>query len=144
MTQFQHERDPVVDSMPADWTSEQKTLANDAMKTLHKHYWGWAWAIEFTDIVGESNQCAMIIRLTDVPTDMVYIVQLADLTKEGAVMRAGGEFLEALGLSRTKGRWDEVRGLKKTPGGLVIPAYAAIPENNPGYETAKAAESTLR
>lgn len=144
MTQFQHERDPVVDSMPVDWTSEQKTIANEAMKTLKKCYPGWQWAIEFTDIVGESNQCAMIIRLTDVPTDMVYIVQLADLTKEGAVMRAGGEFLEALGLSRTKGRWDEVRGLKKTPGGLVIPAYAAIPENNPGYETAKAAESTLR
>lgn len=139
----QHHKDPVVESMPTDWTTEQKSISKDAMATLRLHYPGWQWSLEWTEIVGDSKLSVLIIRLSDVPTDVVYLVQVADLTKEGAVMRAGGEYLEALGLSRTKGRWDEVHGLKRTPAGLIVPAHAAVPETNPGYAKIKQESTAL-
>ncbi len=136
--QLQHEKDPVVDSMPKDWLPEQQQIAKEAVTVLLRHYPGWVWQIEWTAIVGKGSS-AMIIRLGDVPTNITYIIQYEDIDRDQlkVVMRAGGEFLEALGLSRTKNRHDEVRGLKTTPAGLIVPDYAAMPETNPGYEKVK-------
>ena len=141
---MQNAKNPVVDNIPDGWLPEQQALAREAATLLIRHYPGYAWGIEWTKIVGKDTNSAMILRLTDVPTDVCYIIQLADLRNEGTVMRAGGEFLEALGLPRTKWRHEEVRGLKRTPAGLIVPSHAAIPENNPGYEKVKAAEATVR
>jgi hypothetical protein len=140
MKNFQHEKDPVVESMPADWDSEQQKIAKDAIAILLRCYPGYAWGLEFSPQVGLA-QASLIIRLTDVPTDVVYIVNYKDMDFPDLkiIMRAGGEFLEALGLSRSRNRHDEVRGLKTTPSGLVIPAHAAMPSTNqPGYDKLKA------
>ena len=131
---FQHTRDPVVDSMPTDWLPEQKAIANEAMAVLTRHYPGWKWGLEWTETVG-GVLGALIIRLQDVPTDVVYLVKYLDMDRDkmSCIMRAGGEFLEALGLSRTRHRQDEIHGIKRTPAGLIIPDSAAMPEINPGY-----------
>ncbi len=135
----QHEKDPVVDSLPKEWLSEQKAIAVEAMAVLKRHYPGWAWGIEWTDIVGKEVMSALIVRITDVPTDAVYIIQHKDIDRDRleCVMRAGGQLLEALGLSRTKYRHDEVHGLARTASGLIVPDHAAVPANNPGYEKFK-------
>jgi hypothetical protein len=139
MKDFQHEKDPVVESMPKDWDSEQQKIAKQAIVILLRHYPGYAWSLEFAPAVG-NEQASLIIRISDVPTDVVYLVNYKDMDFPDLkiIMRAGGEFLEALGLSRSKNRHDEVRGLKTTPSGLVIPAHAAMPEKNSGYAKLKA------
>jgi hypothetical protein len=131
-------KDPVVETMPSGWVGEQQVIAKEAMAMLKKHYPGWQWALEWTETVG-GELGALIIRLSDVPTDVVYMVNYKDMDRDNmyCIMRAGGEFLEALNLSRSKGRWDEVRGLKTTAAGLIVPDYAAMPENNPGYAKIK-------
>jgi len=132
-------KDPMTESMPAEWDSEQQKIAKDAIAILLRCYPGWAWSLEFTHAVGD-EQASLIIRISDVPTDVVYLVNYKnmDFPELKCIMRAGGEFLEALGLSRGKNRHDEVRGLKTTPSGLVIPAHAAMPEKNSGYTKLKA------
>lgn len=139
------EKDPITESMPSDWLPEQKIIAKDAMAKLRLHYPSYKWGIEWRPNVGEAMG-PMIVRLCDVPTETVYVVKYEDIDRDRmhCVVVAGGMMLEAHGLSRTRGRGDEVRGLKRTPGGLIIPAYAAVPETNPGYEKIKAQTETLR
>ena len=132
--------DPVTENRPKDWLSEQQLIASDALAKLTKHYPGWKWGIEFVAINGKSdNLGAMMLRLLDVPTDLCHMIQYKDIDRDNlrCVIRAGGAFLEALGLSRSKWKYEEIRGLKKTAAGLIIPDYAAFPEGNPGYEKAK-------
>jgi hypothetical protein len=138
LSKVQHEKDPVVESMPKDWLPEQKIIANEAMAILKRHYPGWQWGLEWTETVN-GVLGALIIRLQDVPTDVVYLVKYTDMDRDRmfCIMRAGGEFLEALGLSRTRNRHDEVHGLKRTPAGLIVPDSAAMPEINPGYSKVK-------
>lgn len=138
LSKIQHEKDPVVESMPKDWLPEQQSIAKQAMDILNRHYKGWKWGLEWTETVN-GILGALIIRLQDVPTDVVYLVKYTDMDRDRmfCIMRAGGEFLEALGLSRTRNRHDEVHGLKRTPAGLIVPDSAAMPEINPGYSKVK-------
>lgn len=133
-------KDPITESMPSDWTNEQKIIAKEAMAVLTKHYPGWVWQIEWSANVG--NQLGvMIIRLGDVPTGVVYTVNPRTLDRSSThwAVHAGGEFLEALGLPRAKNRndHDEVRGLARTPSGLIVPYADAVPSTNPGYAKIK-------
>lgn len=138
----QNIEDPVTKSMPTDWSPEKQIIAKDAMAVLTRHYSGWVWGIEFQDEPATGAIAALIIRIRDIPTETVYIIHYKDIDRDRmlCVMRAGGELLEAHGLSRTKGKQDEVNGLKRTPSGLLIPNSAAYPEMNPGYEKAKKRE----
>ena len=153
-------RDPVIESMPAAWTSEQKQIAKDAMLTLTKHYPGWKWGIEYTpnsparevvDHFGirtfrKAEMGSLVIRLLDVATEVVYVVNYRDIDKDRmhVIVKAGGEFLEALGLSRTKWRQDEVTGLPKTKGGIIVPYLDALPDNNPGRDRVKKMSRLVR
>lgn len=139
------EKDPITESMPKEWLPEQKIIAKDAMAVLRRHYPSFVWGIEWQEPVGGAMG-PMIIRIRDVPTDIVYVLKYEDIDRDRmhCIVLAGGTMLEALNLSRTKGRGDEVRGLKRTAAGLIIPEYAAIPETNPGYEKVKALTDTLR
>ena len=148
---FQHKEDPVVATMPKAWTSEQQQIASDAMRTLKKHYPGWLWQLEFTDpqqatINKPAEMGSLIIRLGDVQTEVVYVVNYRDLDKDRMriIVKAGGEFLEALGLSRTKWRHDEVTGLPKTAGGIIVPDLNALPEGNPGRDRVKALSKLIK
>jgi hypothetical protein len=139
------EKDPITESMPKDWLPEQKLIAKDAMAVLRRHYPSYVWGIEWQEPVG-GVMGPLIIRIRDVPTDVVYMIDYKDIDRDRmhCVVVAGGMLLESHGLSRTKGRGDEVRGLKRTAAGLIIPDYAAIPETNPGYVKVKALTDTLR
>ena len=145
MTDLQHPKDPVTESMPSDWTNEQKMIAKEAMAILLKHYPGWAWQIEWGANVGEQLG-GLIIRMGDLPTDVVYHIHPKDIDRDRmrCIIRAGGEMLEAFGLSRTKYRHDEVHGLARTPAGLLVPYADAVPLNNPGYERIKQQNDMLR
>ena len=138
MSDFINPKDPVVEKTPEAWTSEQEMLAKDSLVVLKRHYKDYKWGIEFSENV--NNQLGvMIIRLLDVPTDTCYVINPKDIDRDRltVVMRAGGEMLEALGLRVGSARGDDVRGLKRTPAGLIVPDYAAVPETNPGYERIK-------
>jgi hypothetical protein len=127
--------DPVVKNLPDEWSSEKQTIAKEAMVKLVRAYPGWQWQIEFNDEPTSDKIAAMIIRLGDLMTDVVYLIGYKDIDmpEMHCALVAGGMMLEAHGLSRTKGRHDEVHGLKQTPSGFIVPDYAALPENNPGY-----------
>lgn len=138
MAELINPKDPVVERTPAAWTSEQELIAKDALVVLKRHYKNYKWGIEFSENVG--NQLGvMIIRLLDVPTDVCYVINPKDVDRDrmSIVMRAGGEMLEALGLRVGAARGDDVRGLKRTPAGLIVPDHAAVPESNPGYAKIK-------
>lgn len=138
MAEFVNAKDPVVERTPEAWTSEQELIAKDALTLLVRHYPGYKWGVEFSENVG--NQLGvMIIRMLDIPTDVVYLINPKDIDRDNmrCVMRAGGEMLEALGLRVGRAKGDDVRGLKRTPAGLIIPDHAAVPETNPGYEKIK-------
>jgi hypothetical protein len=134
--------DPVTQTLPSEWSAEKQIIAKDAMAVLVRSYPGYLWGIEYQDEPDTGAIAALIIRIRDIPTDIVYVVHYKDIDRDRmlCVMRAGGTLLEAHGLSRTKGRQDEVNGLKRTPSGLLVPASAAIPENNPGFDKFKKRE----
>lgn len=139
MAEFVNKKDPVVNWTPEAWNSEQEMLAKDAAVMLQRHYPGYRWGVEFSENVG--NQLGvMIIRLLDIPTDVCYVINPKDIDRDNMriIMRAGGEMLEALGLRVGKAKGDDVRGLKRTPAGLIVPDHAAVPETNPGYGKIKA------
>jgi len=137
--------DPVTESMPKDWTPEQRIIAEDAMAVLQKHYPGWLWGIEYGETIN-GVMGSIIVRLQDVPTEVVYLISPKDIDRDKmhCVVVAGGMLLEAHGLSRTKGRHDEVHGLKTTATGLIVPDFDAVPTVNPGYAQIKKAFNRLR
>ena len=140
MNEINEIADPIDENLPKDWLPEQKSLASDAMRVLHKHYPGWKWGIEWTEIVGKPTGLgAMLIKILNMPTDLTFIFQYEDIDRDNmrSVMRAGGQFLEALGVSRAKNRHDEIQGMARSPGGLIIPFHEAIPDNNPGKNKIK-------
>ena len=139
--------DPVKeDNLPAEWNSEKVVIAKDAMWVLLKNYGGWRWGIEFNDDPATGGLDSMIIRLLDVPTETVYYIRAQDIDRDRmhCVVIAGGMLLEAHGLSRTRNRHDEVRGLKRTPAGLIVPDPNAVIETNPGYSKIKSQSALLR
>lgn len=129
----------VTETAPVDWTATQEILAKDALAVLTRHYFGVRWGVEFTQTLnGEIG--SMVIRMLDMPSRVVYVVNQKDIDRDRmrCVIKAGGELLEAHGLSRDRFRKDRgFRGLKQTRSGLIVPDYAAVPEQNPGYETIK-------
>lgn len=139
-------QDPLTESMPSEWSNEKKIIAKDAMRVLQQHYPKWKWGIEFNDDPATGGLDSMVVRLTDILTETAYFIRAIDIDRDRmhCVMVAGGMLLEAHGLSRTKNRHDEVRGLKTTPAGLLVPDHAAMPETNPGYAKIKQQNSTLR
>lgn len=139
MAEFINPKDPVVERTPQAWTSEQELIAKDALVILKRHYPGYKWGIEFSENVGNMLG-VMIIRMLDIPTYVCYIINPKDIDRDrmSVVMRAGGEMLEALGLRVGRAKGDDVRGLKRTPAGLIVPDHAAVPEINPGYAKIKA------
>lgn len=139
--------DPVTeDNSPVDWSAEKRILAKDAMQVLLRHYSGWRWGIEFNDCPQTGGLDSMVVRILDIMTETAYYIRAQDIDRDRmhCVMIAGGMLLEAHGLSRSKNRHDEVRGLKTTPAGLLVPDHAAMPETNPGYAKIKQQNSTLR
>lgn len=138
MAEIQHPKDHVVDEIPENWTTEQELIAKEAAAVLYRHYPGYSWGCEWSECVGNAMGM-LIIRLLDIPTETVYVIAYKDIDRDRmkCVMRAGGLMLEAHGLSVGGARGDEVRGLKKTPAGLIVPAHAAMPDTNPGYDKIK-------
>lgn len=139
MAEFINPKDPIVERTPESWTSEQELIAKDALTVLKRHYADYKWGIEFSENVG--NQLGvMILRLLDIPTDVCYVINPKDIDRDRmlCVMRAGGEMLEALGLRVGRAKGDDVRGLKRTAAGLIVPDYDAVPTTNPGYDKIKA------
>ena len=139
--------DPVrEDNLPIEWSAEKCVIAKDAMRTLQKHYPNWRWGIEFNDDPQTGGIDSMIIRILDVPTETVYYIRSGDIDRDRmhCVVIGGGMLLEAHGLSRSRNRHDEVRGLKTTPAGLVVPDVNAVIETNPGYAKIKAQSALLR
>lgn len=135
-----NKKDPIVERTPEQWNSEQEILAKEALRVLYRDYAGYKWGVEFSANVG--NQLgAMIIRILDIPTDLCYVINPKDIDidRMTIIRKAGGEFLEALGLPARHAKFgaDSVRGLKTTPAGIIIADAAAIPDNNPGFERAK-------
>jgi hypothetical protein len=126
----------VIETVPVDWTSQQESIAKDALTVLCRHYPGYKWGVEWTECLN-SQLGVLVIRLLDMPTDAVYLINPKDIDRDRmrCAMRAGGEFLEALGLTARAARHDadKVHSLKRTPAGLIVPHYAAVPEHNPGY-----------
>jgi len=139
-------QDPLTESMPAEWSNEKKIIAKDAMRVLQQHYPKWKWGIEFNDDPATGGLDSMVVRLTDILTETAYFIRAMDIDRDRmhCVMIAGGMLLEAHGLSRSRNRHDEVRGLKTTPAGLLVPDHAAMPETNPGYAKIKQQSSMLR
>lgn len=133
-------QDPLVDNPSPDWNSNQELLAKDTLAVLYKYYPGYKWGIEFPPC-NDAAIGLMVIRLLDIPTDLVYTINEKDIDRASlrCVMRAGGAFLEALGLPTKGARHgaDRVRGLKRTPSGLIIPDHAAMPDTNPGHALVK-------
>lgn len=131
--------------MPKDWTAEQCVIAKDIMHVLQKHYPGWLWSLE-RDQTFDGKLNAFIIRLQDIPSETVYVLNARDIDRDRmrCVITAGGMLLEAHGLSRTKWRHDEVHGLKTTASGIIVPDYAAVPETNPGFAKIKKQFERLR
>ena len=139
--------DPVKeDNFPADWTAEKRIIAKDTMQVLLRHFSGWRWGIEFEDDPQTGGIAGLMIRILDIMTETRYFINAKDIDRDRmhCAMVAGGMLLEAHRLSRTKNRHDEVRGLKTTPAGLLVPDHAAMPENNPGYAKIKQQNLTLR
>lgn len=132
-------KDPVVETAPLDWSAEKEVLAKDALTVLTRQYGGYKWGVEFSDDPQTGGISAMIVRLLDVPTDVVYVINAKDIDRDRmhCVLKAGGEFLEALGLKVGHARGWDVRGAKKTAAGLIIPDFDAMPETNPGYQKVK-------
>ena len=132
--------------MPVEWNSEKVVIAKDAMKTLLRNYPKWKWGIEFNDDPATGGLDSMMIRLLDVPTETAYYIRAQDIDRDRmhCVLIGGGMLLEAHGLSRTRNRHDEVRGLKRTPAGLIVPDPSAVIETNPGYSKIKAQSALLR
>ena len=131
-------KDPVTETVPVDWTATQEIIAKDALTVLVRHYPRYKWGVEWSETIN-SQLGVLIIRLLDVPTDTVYLINPKDIDRDNmyCVMRAGGEMLEALGLRVGGARGDDIRGIKRTPAGLIVPDYAAVPETNPGFATMK-------
>jgi hypothetical protein len=139
--------DPVTeDNMPVEWGPEKCVIAKDAMKTLQKHYPKWLWGIEFNDDPATGGLDSMVIRILDVPTETAYYIRAQDIDRDRmhCVLIGGGMLLEALGLSRTRNRQDEVHGLRRTPAGLIVPDPNAVIETNPGYSKIKTQAALLR
>ena len=138
--------DPVKESMPKEWSSEKRIIAKETMHLLIKHYPKWKWGVEFNDDPATGALDSMMIRLLDIPSETAYIILAKDIDRDRmiCVITAGGMLLEAHGLSRTKNRHDEVNGLKRTPAGLIVPDFDAMPELNPGYAKIKKQFSALR
>lgn len=130
--------DPVSETVPQDWKSEEEMLAKEALRMLHKHYKNWAWGVEFSACDGK-EMSSMIIRLLDVPTDIVYVINYKDIDKDRmlCVMRAGGLLLEALGIKPDRAKGDAIRGMMTNAAGLLVPNHAAMPETNTGYAKVK-------
>lgn len=140
-------KDPVVeDNLPPEWSSEKCVIAKDAMRTLLNHYPGWKFGIEFNDDPATGGIDSMMIRFLDVPTETAYLIRAVDIDRDRmhCVVIAGGMLLEAHGLSRTRNRHDEVRGLKTTPAGLIVPDPDAVITTNPGYSRIKSHHALLR
>ncbi len=131
-------KDPVIETMPPEWTNEQQIIAKEAMAILQKHYPGWLWGLQWGDNVGDQLG-PLIIRIQDIPSETVYILHPKDIDRDRmrCIITAGGMLLEAHGLSRTKYRHDEVHGLKTTQSGIIVPDFDAVPVNNPGYAKIK-------
>lgn len=133
--------DPVTEAVPANWKSIQERIAKDALGVLCKHYPGYKWGVEWPE-ADQGRLGIFIIRALDIPTQIcgtIHPKHLIDDPNLKMVIRIGGLFLEALGLPTTKARAgaDRVRGLITTPNGLIVPDHAALPDNNPGYDTIK-------
>ena len=136
----------ITETIPFDWTSEEEILAKEAIRTLNIHYPGWKWGVEFTKGSSLGIGC-MVIRLMDVPTQTVYVINPKDIDRDRMIcaMRAGGLMLEAHGLRVGAARRnDDVRSLRRTPAGIILPDLAAVPDTNPGYDTIKKQIQTLR
>lgn len=137
---LQAQNKPVVtESAPADWTATQEVIAKDALAVLTRHYYGVRWGVEWTECVGNALG-AMVIRMLDMPTKVCYVINPKDIDRDRmrCVIKAGGELLEAHGMTRARNIADRgLRGLKQTKAGLIVPDYAAVPENNPGFEAIK-------
>jgi len=132
--------DPVTEDRPVEWTSDQQLIAGEALDKLSRYYPGWRWGVAFTEVTNLIDKSwALMLKLLDVPTDLCYIIQHKDIDRGRmtCIMKGGGEFLEALGLPRSKWRHDELRNLKRTPGGLILPYHDAFPDCNPGRAKAK-------
>ena len=138
---FKHEKvNPLGLILPRQpWENEQEALAKDALAVLTKHYFGYKWGIEFTSTSVGSGMGMMVIRLLDIPTEVVYTIKYEDINRDGMkeVMRGGGLFLEALGLKAKSANGDDFRDLKQTPRGHVVANPDAMPDNNPGREATK-------
>jgi len=135
----QDKKPTVTEELPKDWIAEEETLAKEALRTLYKHYPRYRWGIEFTETHDRSLGC-LVVRLLDIPTQTVYLINPKDIDidRMTCVMRAGGMLLEAHGLKACGARAsDDVRGLVRTPSGLIVPDPDAVPQFNPGYETIK-------
>ena len=132
-------KDPVTEVAPKEWSAEKEVLAKDALAVLTKHYGNYKWGIEFNDDPQTGGIASMVIRLLDIPTDVCYNINARDIDRDRmtCVMRGGGLFLEALGLKVGYARGWDVRGAKRTAGGLIIPDFDAMPKGNPGYNKVK-------
>jgi hypothetical protein len=137
---MQDPKNPVVtEAAPPDWTSEQEMIAKDALAVLMRHFRGIKWGVEWSECVGNALG-VMIIRMLSVSTKVVYVINPKDIDRDRmrCVVKAGGELLEAHGMTRARSALDRgLGGFKKTRAGLIVPDYAAIPDNNPGYEQIK-------
>lgn len=134
---------PTTKILPPTWTSYQQLLAVDAMRKLQKHYPGWHWGIDFVD--DKISLGSMVIRIMDVPSDVVYFIRPNDVDRDrlNCVSKGGGHLLEALGLPRSKAdesQWDKKTNVK----GLYFVDPGAVKENNPGFEAIKKGYDKLR
>lgn len=140
------QKDPVIEKAPDDWTNEQELIAKDALAVLVKHYPGYKWGVEWTATT-QSSLGMLVVRLLDIPTQVVYCIQYKDIDRDNmrCCIRAGGMMLESHGLAvgGAKKSGDRVHGMKRTPAGLIVPDYAAVPESNPGYSAIKKSNLTL-
>ena len=132
--------DPVVEHAPSDWTSEQELIGKDALDVLSRHYPGYKWGVEWSP--SSVNSLGMlIVRLLDIPTQTIYCIQYKDIDRDNmkCCILAGGLMLESHGLvvggARKSG--ERVKGMKRTPAGIIVPDYAAVPEGNPGFSAIK-------
>jgi hypothetical protein len=137
---MQNANKPVVtESAPVDWSGEQEIIAKDALAVLVRQFPGIRWGVEWTESVGNALGM-LVVRMLDIPTKVVYTVHPRDIDRDRmrCIIRAGGELLEAHGLSTARYKKDRgFRGLKQTAAGLIVPDYAAVPEGNMGYEAIK-------
>lgn len=136
---MQNPNNPVVtEAAPPDWTSEQEIIAKESLGILLRLYPNYRWGVQWTECVGNALGM-LVVRMLDIPTKICYTIHPKDIDRDRmtCIMRAGGMMLEAHGLRVGRARGDDFRGLKQTRAGLIVPDYAAIPDNNPGYEMVK-------